>query len=517
MSTELQGIKAANVQLLPLELISEISSYLSYTDTQTFRLTSKRLNVILEPIALSHLSLYWTCGDESCLDFTPFPLDKIKAYLKPGHTRGFHFVKHLNIGRICGCLECRHTPLDVLLDIKDEHFEEEPKISGLAPWSVVEKRNEFVQYLLSSLMRSEALANLQTISINTDVTHCTSEIGHDPSKPLEELTKVLSNRKRPVQSCHIYVHSSYTDAFTIGPGGSLGPPSLGIPPCKELSIRGLRGGDYIRGPLPWVEDAWKSSLHLEGLDIDAPFNETRIKQFFSSPSAVQHGNTEMNGVHAHVPQLRRLRLIYTGFTFERHHFTHFRGLRRLEVHTVVPHGLDPHDSSAYRRGLSSVLWPQFLERRIFVPELCIAFDEVEGNLLEYLKAYPPGTLQDLTIFSRKNYLPVIGCERGHKEMPKRFYAEVLPTIAPWLECLTIDTDVVDNWCFGRLKESVEGLRGCVRLKNVHVTVDPTYGIGQRKALLRDAIGDLHHLTSIAVAEARLGFGRVQYFDMQDMR
>ncbi|KAF9055926.1 hypothetical protein BJ165DRAFT_459625 [Panaeolus papilionaceus] len=493
-------------QSLPYELITEISTYLSYTDVQSFRVTSKLFNTVLESTALSHLTLSWACCDASHPEFTPFPLEKITAYIEPGRTRGFLFVRQLRIERVCGYLESRHCPLDKSLGIKDDDFEEEPKVAGMTPWSIVEKRSEFVWYLMRKLILGEALANLKTIVINTDVALCfNTQIGHDPSEPLHKISKLLSERRRPVETCRINIHPSYHGTLSHSP---VDIPHLEIPPCKELCIRGFDGAPFVRGPLPLIGSVLNASLHLEGLNIDAPCNEQRLKSLFPSRSMTRTG--------ANVPQLRRLRLIYTGFILEPHYFAHLRGLRRLEVHTVVLDLIEPSTSSAHRRHLSSLLWPQLLNRNKFVPELCIAFDEVEDNALEYLKAYPPATLLSLTIYSRTRYLPVAGCERGLRETPRRFYAEVLPLLSPWLENLVIDTDVVDDWCLGKLDESVESLKGCTRLKSVHVTVDPQCEFERRMELLRNAFGGLRSLISVAVAEARLGFGRLHDIEMRDL-
>lgn len=247
--------------------------------------------------------------------------------------------------------------------------------------------------------------------------------------------------------------------------------SSGFLPCKRIQIQGLPPKFLGRATGPTYPIAWCEKLtvaqykNLKDIDIDLCIDEEQTHRFFPPPPK-DHDVPKL-------PQFRSLFLLYAGFDFKPHMFGYLRGLRKLEVffHPTLD---NVADWPAHRRRIcTSNLWKQLSREKIYLEEISLAVPVVEDMFLDYIISYPQPILEKLWLHAEYTAIPTEQDDHGLPAIPGRFFREVLPVIAPSLQCLDVSTSTpaLNDWCLGQVPEASANFKRCTKLAKVTLPVN----------------------------------------------
>lgn len=247
-------------------------------------------------------------------------------------------------------------------------------------------------------------------------------------------------------------------------------------PCQNLRIR-----NEIRNPpsmdmLMWLKQVISSKYDLTTLDTDIIFVDKLLWALFGEDSGTLDIATTPK------TQFQTLQMAYQGSMLGPQVLQHFRQLKKL-VLWPQPYSYQLHQAV---RDRTAKLWPQLTKEQIYIEDLKIGLPHLDHALLDYLEILPQ-TLKSLSLestFIFPDHLYDYGTSAvngqhhlynsyNEGDLPERFFAHVLPSIASGLEHLSINADhwYHFNWCLGTLPESRLAFKQCRSLRSVCVTLD----------------------------------------------
>ncbi|PPQ65980.1 hypothetical protein CVT24_011197 [Panaeolus cyanescens] len=338
----------------------------------------------------------------------PFPLEQLQAYATPDSSNSpSPYVQHLVLRRVC-------VPYDSDQPMPFDHLLPPPEFDE---HSLSQRRETFFLGIMRKLFNS--LSNLKTV---------------DP--PLSSLT--------------LRTEEHWPDVAQAI-----------VPPCKKLIVIGFFDPHTVfrDEALEWMPTFVAAIPHLEEVFTDVMFDEKAIKRFFPFPD---------NG-----RMLSQKKLQHTSFTLglsdfdvPDHVFEHIRSLRLLEL---MRDEYACTKEEYHRR--SATFWGQIIEKRIYVEELNVHFEDVQDGLIDYLASYPQPSLKVLELL---RYPLEEESEPTPVEKIRKFFTQALPVVAPGLRTLIIAGHPVDSpWFFDVIPEAYPALRKCSSLTRIIVMVDVT--------------------------------------------
>ncbi|PPQ63580.1 hypothetical protein CVT24_004877 [Panaeolus cyanescens] len=457
----------------PYELVLEVSHYLGYSDVQSLRAVCRRVSKILEPFALSRMTLdLYNANQDQCFNF---PIDKYRAYSDPT-TRGAEHVRHLTINGLCvdfAAPQCSYeseTGCDEqLLRLHRPHEHKE----------VVYRRLKLFYEVIDKLFVSPTFMNLQTVTWKFPPCKMHSK-DRDPwqgecCNTLHQLMPLLlRERETPLRRLELVA----VDSGTL-------PRFTSFPICKELYIRGMPtyrpSAREILVYTNWIQESILEAKHLESLDWDFQINDKCADYLFPDE---EHDDNTLAFPIRH----KTLSLTHWGGRLDSTILGHFRHMRALHINCDdIALG---HTSPTQCERSLAPLWLQLVEEQIFVQELRVNLNQLGDSFVNYLASYPAPTLKNLQLRCRPK-----GAYAHLDTIPERFYKKAWPAIAHGLEDFTMEINEINNWCFGVLPETATMFKNCRVLENVAIMMQPSDDI---EKIVREAFAGLSQLSSVQV-------------------
>ncbi|PPQ65090.1 hypothetical protein CVT24_003044 [Panaeolus cyanescens] len=262
----------ATLTSLPEEILVEIAGDLNNADVQNYGLACRCINVAVEHIVLSKLTLHFERTPVFCYEpRTHFPVEQILAYTTPGGTRGQNYVRHLRLQQLCIDFEATQTSLDKLLvppisnGVLSVHDKEE----------ACRRRKKLYIELLANMLLGEGLKNTQFETVTTGALR--AEVAQDFFvRGLPNIAAGLEMLVLPSWAPNPYAFGNISEAIpALQTCVSLRHVEMGVELRKHRSR-------YIQ---ELAVQAFKGNAFCRGLDSRFLINVTMIQS--SSPGALQ--------------------------------------------------------------------------------------------------------------------------------------------------------------------------------------------------------------------------------------